>query len=341
MCVIGEVVEGGWRGRPARRRKVHVGVGAPWRLVAVVVLAVWLVVVFGAGRAEAVPSVTYRCSPAPANCTGWFRSSVSIDWTVLPSNAAMTGCQDKSYSTDTAGTSEYCRADDGEAAVTVELTLRVDKTRPVVIGGQPSRAADANGWYNHAVGVAFAGSDQTSGIAACTSTSYGGPDSGAGSVQGTCTDRAGNVSAAYGYGLRYDASGPVISGAVPERAADHDGWFTRPVVFSLSAADATSGLADCPPIGYGGPDSANVTLTAHCRDRAANLSTRAFAVKYDATAPPLSDLGAVAGDPRSSRAQPRGSCSCPLAQAFVLLVVLDAGTVVFRHVHRLPADRGT
>jgi hypothetical protein len=62
MCVIGEVVEGGWRGRPARRRKVHVGVGAPWRKVAVVVLAVWLVVVFGAGRAEAVPSVTYRCS---------------------------------------------------------------------------------------------------------------------------------------------------------------------------------------------------------------------------------------------------------------------------------------
>ena len=221
---------------------------------------------------------------------------MSIDWTVLPSGAAVTGCQDKSYTTDTAGTSEYCRADDGEAAVTVELTIRVDKTRPVVTGGQPSRAADANGWYNHAVGVAFGGSDQTSGIAACTSTSYGGPDSGAASVQGTCTDRAGNVSAPYGYGLRYDASGPVISGAVPERPPDHDGWFTRPVLFNVSAADATSGVADCPPIGYGGPDSANVTLTAQCRDRAGNLSTRAFAVKYDATAPPLSDLGAVAGD---------------------------------------------
>jgi hypothetical protein len=208
----------------------------------------------------------------------------------------MTGCQDKSYTSDTAGTSEYCRADDGKAAVTVELTIRVDKTRPVVTGGQPSRAADANGWYNHAVGIAFSGSDQTSGIAACTSTSYGGPDSGAASVQGTCTDRAGNVSVPYGYGLRYDASGPVISAVVPERAADHDGWFTRPVVFNFSAVDAPSGVAECPPIGYGGPDSANVTLTASCRDRAGNPSTRAFAVKYDATAPPLSDLGAVAGD---------------------------------------------
>ena len=295
MCLIGEVVEGGWQARPARRQAAHVAVLAPPRLVAIV-LVLWLVMLLGASRAEAVPSVTYSCSPAPANCAGWFRSNVAIDWTVLPSNAAMTGCQDKSYTTDTAGTSEYCRADDGQAAVTVELTIRVDKTRPVVTGGQPSRAADANGWYNHAVGVAFAGSDQTSGIAACTSTSYGGPDSGAASVQGTCTDRAGNVSAPFGYGLRYDASGPLISGVVPERPADFDGWFTRPVLFNPSAADATSGLAECPPIGYGGPDTASVTLTASCRDRAGNLSTRAVALKYDATAPPLSDLGAVAGD---------------------------------------------
>jgi hypothetical protein len=267
--------------------------------MAVVLAAVWLMLLlFGAGRAEAVPSVTFSCTPEPRNCSGWFTSDVSIDWTVLPSDAAVTGCRDKSFTTDTAGTSEFCRADDGSAAVTVELTIRVDTTRPVVTGGRPSRAADANGWYNHAVDVAFSGSDQTSGIRACTSTTYGGPDSAAASVRGTCTDRAGNVSNPFGYGLNYDASGPVISGALPERPPDHDGWYKRPVRLDIGADDATSGLAECPPIGYSGPDTANAAVIAQCRDRAANMSTRTFGLKYDATAPPLSDLTAMAGDRR-------------------------------------------
>jgi hypothetical protein len=40
---------------------------------------------------------------------------------------------------------------------------------------------------------------------------------------------------------------------------------------------------------HGGPDTANATLTACCGDRAGNPSPRAFALKYDATPPPLSD----------------------------------------------------
>jgi hypothetical protein len=167
----------------------------------------------GAPRAEAVPSVTYKCSPAPQNCVGWYRSNVSIDWTVTPSDAAVVaGCQDKSFSTDTAGTNEFCRADDGEATATVELKMRVDKTAPVVTGGLPARGADFGGWYNHPVAIAFTGSDLTSGIDSCTAPTYGGPDSGAASVFGTCVDKAGNMSSAFGYGLSYDATAPPITG---------------------------------------------------------------------------------------------------------------------------------
>ena len=317
------------RGRPVRRRKARLVVRASWRLAAVVALVVWLGLV-GAGPAEAVPSVTYACTPAPQDCSGWFRSNVSIDWTVLPSGAATTGCQDKAFTSDTAGTNEYCRAVDSGVAVTVELTIRVDKTRPIVTGGQPSRAADANGWYNRAVSITFSGSDQTSGIAACTATTYGGPDSGAASVQGTCTDRAGNASAPFGYGLRYDASGPLIAGAVPERPPDHDGWFTRPVRFDISASDATSGLAECAPIGYAGPDAAAATVTALCRDRAANASTRVFGLKYDATSPPMSDLAAVGGD----RSVALGWTTSADAQAVEVVrtpgVGSEPATVVFR-----------
>ena len=113
-----------------------------------------------------------------------------------------------------------------------------------------------NGWYNHPVSIAFDGSDQTSGIAACTNTTYGGPDSGAASVPGTCTDKAGNLSGALGFGLKYDASGPVVSTATPGRAPDANGWYNHAVAFVIDGTDATSGLADCPPVTYSAPDSA-------------------------------------------------------------------------------------
>jgi hypothetical protein len=272
------------------RRALDVAGGRIRRLA--VVLVAGMVLAFGASSAEAVPSVTFKCTPAPQDCSGWFRSNVSIDWTVLPSGSVVAGCQDKTYTTDTAGTNEFCSADDGTATVTVQLKIRLDKTPPVVTGGHPSRSADVNGWYNRPVAIAFSGSDQTSGIETCTATTYGGPDSAAASVSGTCQDRAGNLSSPFGYGLRYDQTAPVLTGATPERPPNPGGWFNRPVRFDIPATDATSGIADCPPVTYGGPDSAAASFSAGCRDQAGNLASRSFALKYDATAPVLRDLRA-------------------------------------------------
>ena len=225
---------------------------------------VWIVTLLAAIDAQAVPSVTFKCTPAPQDCSGWFRSDVAIDWTVIPSDAAVTGCQDKSFTTDTPGTNEFCSADDGSATVTVQLKIKVDQTAPVVTGGQPARAADVDGWYNHAVAVTFAGSDLTSGIDTCTSTTYGGPDSAAASVAGTCVDKAGNVSAPLGYGLKYDATAPAVDRR-PTRAAGErrTAGSTGPCGSTSTAADATSGIADCPPVTYGGPDSATASRQGH------------------------------------------------------------------------------
>jgi hypothetical protein len=264
--------------------------------LAAVVAVTGLVLLFGAASAKAVPSVTFTCTPAPQDCSGWYRSNVSLDWIVLPSTAMVTGCQDRTFTADTPGTDEFCRATDGSSTVTVEVRIRLDKTRPVVTGGSPSRAADADGWYNRPVGIAFSGSDQTSDIAACTNTTYGGPDSGSASVAGTCTDNAGNVSLPLAYGLSYDSTAPVISGAASDHPPNASGWFNRPVLFSIQGTDATSGVADCPAVTYAGPDSPTASFGASCRDFAGNSSSRAFALKYDATPPAVADLGAMAGD---------------------------------------------
>jgi hypothetical protein len=297
---------------------------------AAVVAVAGLVLLIGAASAKAVPSVTFSCTPAPQDCSGWYRSNVSIDWTVLPSGATVTGCRDRTFTTDTAGTDEFCRATEGSTSVTVEVTIMLDKTPPVVTGGQPARGADVNGWYNRPIAIAFSGSDQTSGIASCTAPTYGGPDSAAASVAGTCTDRAGNTSAPLGYGLRYDATGPVVTGLAPERAANAGGWFNRPVRFDVQGTDATSGVADCPSVTYGGPDSATASLNAACGDRAGNVSSRAVGLKYDATIPPLSGLRATAGD-RTVRLSWRTSADAEAVEvARTPGVRSDTGTVIFR-----------
>jgi hypothetical protein len=269
--------------RPAVRRAFD-GSNGRVRPLAAVVLAL-VITLLAAPRAEAVPIVTYKCTPAPQDCSGWYRSNVSIDWTVLPSDATISGCQDKTYTTDTAGTNELCNADDGVASVTVQLKIRVDKTAPETTAGTPSRAADVNGWYNRPVGIAFTGVDQTSGIDTCSAPTYSGPDSGAASLSGTCRDKAGNVSASFPYGLKYDETDPSVTAAVPERSANTAGWFNRPVGFDVQGADAMSGIASCPSTNYTGPDSAVASFTGTCTDRAGNSVTRQFGLKYDATAP--------------------------------------------------------
>ena len=250
-----------------------------------------------APTAQAVPSIAFKCTPAPQDCSGWYRADVRIDWTVVPTDSQVAGCQDKTYTADTppSGTNELCIADDG-TTVSVQLKIRRDATPPVVTGGSPARAADANGWYNRDVLLTFKGTDQTSGIAACTSTTYGGPDTAAASVTGTCTDNAGNASSPLPYGLKFDATGPEITSLAPERPPDFDGWYNRPVRLDVTGTDALSGLADCPQVVYSGPDGRAARLDAVCSDRAGNASTRSFVLPFDASAPVIDRFKASAGD---------------------------------------------
>ena len=204
-----------------------------------------------------------------------------------------------------------------QATTRCELKIKRDATPPVVTGGSPARAADANGWYNRDVLLTFKGTDQTSGIAACTSTTYGGPDTAAASVTGTCTDNAGNASSPLPYGLKFDATGPEITSLAPERPPDFDGWYNRPVRLDVAGTDALSGLADCPPVVYSGPDGRAARLDAACSDRAGNTSTRAFVLPFDASAPVADRFKAAAGDRKIdvSWTRPRDATSLELTRS--------------------------
>jgi hypothetical protein len=143
---------------------------------------------------------------------GWYVSNVTVNWTFnMPVSSSSPGCNARTLSNDTPGIVLICEATslDGTSTVTSKKTFKVDRTAPVVTAS-PGRPPDANGWYNHAVGVFFAGSDPTAGIAGCTSGTYAGPNDGSASVPGSCSDRAGNVGSAR-LALKYDSTPPAIA----------------------------------------------------------------------------------------------------------------------------------
>jgi hypothetical protein len=58
--------------------------------------------------------------------------------------------------------------------------------------------------------VKFSGTDATSGVGACTSVSYAGPDDPSAAVSGSCTDVAGNTGTSK-FALEYDATPPSLA----------------------------------------------------------------------------------------------------------------------------------
>src|SRR6476646_51522 len=219
---------------------------------------------------------------------GWWVSNVTLNWTVEDPESPILetrGCDAVTLTSDTAGTAFTCyaRSDGGETTVTV--TIRVDKTGPVVTA-TPSRSPDSNGWYNHALSVGFSGTDATSGMDSCVSPqSYSGPDNANASVSGSCRDQAGNVTVK-NFALKYDATAPQVTGASASRSPDRNGWYNHTLTVAFTGTDATSGIDTCTQASYSGPDSANASVSGVCHDLAGNTSTSSnFGFQYDETGP--------------------------------------------------------
>jgi large repetitive protein len=228
---------------------------------------------------------------------GWYTSNVTVNWSIVDPESIIlstSGCDTRTLTADTVATRLTCTAasDGGETAVS--KTFKVDKTAPAATA-TPSRAPDANGWYNRDLSVGFGGGDATSGLESCSAAqTYGGPDSAGTSLSGTCRDQAGNVAQA-AFPFKYDETAPQASPAL--RAPDANGWYNHAVAVTFQGTDGTSGVANCTGTTYAGPDDPSVALSGTCVDRAGNPSNAALATfKYDETAPQASATASRGAD---------------------------------------------
>jgi hypothetical protein len=90
--------------------------------------------------------------------------------------------------------------------------------------------------------------------------------------------------------IKIDAQAPTGVSSSIFRSADFNGWYNHPVGMSWRGSDATSGIASCTSVVYGGPDRAGARIAGGCVDKAGNAALAPISINYDATAPVLRKL---------------------------------------------------
>jgi hypothetical protein len=236
---------------------------------------------------ESPPSVTASVE-GPLGKQGWYVGDVAISWEVSDEDGAVTstdGCSASAVTEDTSSTTFACTATSDGGTTTTTVVIARDASAPADVTVAADRAPDGGGAYRAPFTATWSGTDATSGISVCTSAAYSGPDTGAGSLEGTCTDAAGNESAPVVFAFAYDATAPTVSGT-PSRAPDHGDWYNAPVTITWSSDEAGS-TCDAPTV-YSGPDTDEAVVQGSCTDAAGNSAIGSYALSYDDTAPSIS-----------------------------------------------------
>jgi hypothetical protein len=178
-------------------------------------------------------TVVANCDTPPTQrdgCNRWYTvASVSLSWQWDAGGSVVSGCSTGALSAE--GRFERsCRVDwSGGTSITKNVWVGIDRTPPQLLGLQPDRPPDFNGWYKRPVGFNFQAADATSGVASCSTASYGGPDGAGIPIGGTCHDVAGNVGAG-SFPINYDATPPAepVVTAVPRNHRVTLTWPTQP-----------------------------------------------------------------------------------------------------------------
>lgn len=235
------------------------------------------------------PSDTERPTASPtqspvANPAGWNNTDVTLTWNWMD-NVGGSGIDEDNCEMTTVAT------DEGEYEVTAtcydlagnmgqaSYNVKIDKTAPTV-SANASPGPNTNGWNNTNVTVSFSGSDALSGIDSCSADVVLTSEGAGQSASGTCTDKAGNVSApATATGINIDKTPPTITwyGSIDDGDEFYFGFV--PAEPTCAAVDGLSGPGSCAVTGYGTKVGSH-TLTATAYDLAGNskVETRSYTV---------------------------------------------------------------
>jgi murein DD-endopeptidase MepM/ murein hydrolase activator NlpD/N-acetylneuraminic acid mutarotase len=233
----------------------------------------------------------------------WYRSNVIVALTAIDNKDGL-GTENTVYEVNDNGAQEYTEplvfthegdykleyySEDkaGNVENTKIIEFNIDKAAPVV-SATPERSTDFIGWYNYPLTVTFTGEDKESGLDNCTlPINYSQPDNIRATVEGSCSDKAGNIATAQ-YQFQYDSTPPVISARATSKGQvyESDTWTNDDVQIVFICTDQTSGVNNVSqPATFTG-EGKNQSIKGTCEDNAGNKSETTFTGIYiDKTKP--------------------------------------------------------
>ena len=131
---------------------------------------------------------------------GWYRSPVTLSWTVAGLPAPTTvGCGATTVTADTKGRVFTCTATNSVGIATQSVTVKVDKVAPQVAITSPQVSAERTYSRNQVFLAKYSCSDLTSGVASCVGSVANGTrvstsTAGTYNFVVTATDKAGNTA---------------------------------------------------------------------------------------------------------------------------------------------------
>ncbi len=259
-------------------------------------------------RKDITPPVTSTELQGAKGIENWFRDEVSLTLTATDSaDEDPAGIKNTYYKINDEDWSLYKESlsfkDEGHYRIsfysddydgniedlkTVEFDI--DKTPPAV-SANTDRIPDKNYWYNHPVTITFTGQDSGSGITKCADPIiYNEPDNAEAVVEGSCTDKAGNIGYASIH-LKYDSTKPKLTASAYSKGAPYTpgSWTNGEVQVAFTCTDETSEVntvSEPITISSEGKDQ---SVKGNCEDNAGNKREATFTgINIDKTKPLVS-----------------------------------------------------
>jgi hypothetical protein len=242
------------------------------------------------------PTTTASLNPAsPDGQNDWYVSPVTVTLSA-EDNSGGSGVKSTTYEIDGGATETYSSpftvSDDGDHSVTFRsednngnietdqsVSVKRDQTKPTITG-TATPAANADGWNNADVTVAFNCQDATSDIASCDggTTLTAETDTTGITVTGTATDNAGNSDTFNVGPIKIDKTKPTniqfTDGSITDNSAYYFGFVpTAPT--QCTADDALSGFDHClVDSTNGGTSIGSHSYVANAVDKADNSDSK-------------------------------------------------------------------
>jgi hypothetical protein len=221
---------------------------------------------------ETAPTITF-VGRTPANGNGWNDGDVTVNWSCADAGSgAVLAAISQTVSTEGEDQSATGTCEDlaGNTASDTQDGINIDATAPTA-SASASPGPNGNGWNNTDVTVSFSGTDGLSGIDVCDADVVLGAAGAGQSASGTCTDKAGNVSApATASDINIDKTNPDV--ALVGGPQDGQSYFFgfAPTAPTCDASDGLSGIdGSCTVAGYGTTVGSH-TVMADADDEAGN-----------------------------------------------------------------------